>query len=485
MLFNTLPFAAFFIATFVIYYLPFTKRHQVLILILASFVFYAWTSPILLLLLLVSGTINATSSYKVSRSDHKTAYQWASLGVIANLGILGFFKYGSLISNTAQQVLFHEVRSPVNIPLPIGISFYTFEGISLVVDCWRQRKDPSITIPRSATIGGHLQNTFLFIVFFPHLIAGPILKARQFLPQIAVKHLADIKWTVAIRCLLVGFFLKTVCADNLKDHTFFIHYPEFEVLSSGTALVLLFGYAMQIFSDFAGYSLIAIGLAKLFGYDFPPNFNFPYLSKTLAEFWSRWHMSLGTWLRDYLYIPLGGNRLGKNRTLLNLLIVMTLGGMWHGAAWSYLIWGFYHGAGLVVERLLMPNGLPNNDRPAANAKELILNSVHVTLVFVFVCCGWLLFKLPDITQVAGFITTVLHNWRSGLDITRVAPTLIYSLPVIFYYWWALPRVRQWRSSGPSSTKLAFRVLETAALGVAVFSLFNAAGSVGEFIYFQF
>ena len=281
MLFTSLPFLILLGITLFLYYVPFLQRAQVLLLIAASFVFYAYSKPWLLLILILSCTINAVSSYGIFRSTGWPARRaWAVLGVGVNLGLLLFFKYSRLLfesfgGNT------HELRGVggflLTIPLPIGISFFTFQGISLVVDTfrWKQKGSSIPFFPRN--FWHHFYNTTFFKAFFPQLIAGPIVKAHQFLPQIGTKYLYRVRWDVAFRFLVTGYFLKMVVADNLKDQTFWILAPYFVTLSSVDLTTMLFGYSMQIFADFAGYSLIALGLAELFGYHLPENFRFPYI----------------------------------------------------------------------------------------------------------------------------------------------------------------------------------------------------------------
>jgi alginate O-acetyltransferase complex protein AlgI len=223
--------------------------------------------------------------------------------------------------------------------------------------------------------------------------------------------------------------------------------------------------------------LIAIGLARLFGYELPTNFYFPYASKSLSEFWRRWHISLSTWLRDYLYFPLGGNRKGNVRTYVNLMTVMVLGGLWHGAGWSYMVWGGYHGFGLAIEKVR------TGDIPAEGRSQLISDSMRVLGVFLFVSLGWLLFKLPEFSQVLDFFRVIWVNRTRALDLTRAVPVALYSLPVLFYYWWNLPQVREWRTVGNRSK--GFKTVETFGYALAIVALFINAGSAGEFIYFQF
>ena len=350
MLFNSIEFVIFVILTSVFYYTTVLKPLQRIILIIASFVFYTSNQPVLLLLLLLSIAVNTITSYFVYRVKPTSKTLVAGLGVTSNLAILTFFKYSPLFGRTLFQDSSSVGEFLVSIPLPIGISFFTFQGITLLVDTLRTEEHlTTFNLPQK-TFWEHALDTCLYIGFFPQLVAGPIVKAHDFIPQIVPKYFKDIDWTYCFQHLVTGYFFKMVVADNLKDFTFWISYPAFESLGSTTLLVMLYGYSMQIFADFAGYSLIAIGVAGLFGYRLPVNFNFPYIACSFSEFWQRWHISLSSFLKEYLYFPLGGNRKGRLRTYANLMIVMLLGGLWHGAAWSYMVWGGFHGLALAIER---------------------------------------------------------------------------------------------------------------------------------------
>lgn len=470
MLFNSLPFLILLIATFALFYAPLTRGFQSLVLIAASLVFYAWESPLLLILLALSVLFNASVSYAIVLRGAARAGMLVAAAVTFNLMLLGFFKYAGFLARLvagpeSDSAVFHFL---VSIPLPIGISFYTFEGISLVVDILRSPGGrPSFV---KDTFRRHLSDTALFVSFFPHLISGPILKARDFYPQIREKHLRDIPWTEAFHLLVTGYFLKLVVADNLKDLTFFIRHPDFLDLPGGQLAAMLFGYSIQIFADFAGYSIIAVGLALLFGYRIINNFNFPYIADSLSDFWRRWHISLSQWLRDYLYIPLGGNRVGRGRTYFNLLVVMILGGLWHGAAGVFALWGFYHGLGLVVERWVA-NRLPDvPPRP-------LLRPLRIALVFLFVTLGWVLFKLSRLDHVQEYFSAMIRNWPMNNDRPFLLQILIYSMPVVLYHVWHLAGNRV-----PSALVIRLRPV---ALGAMLVALLLNSGTQGRFIYFQF
>lgn len=469
MLFTSFPFLVLFLITFFIYYLPWLSKYQVSILVISSLFFYAYDSPWLTLLLLFSALLNIITSYQVAYGNPDKRKLVATLGVVLNLTGLAFFKYSPLISTT----LFDPNGSIgyflLMVPLPIGVSFFTFEGISLVVDVWRDKRDNKPNTLVSESLMTHAKRTLFFISFFPHLIAGPILKAHDFYPQISSKSLRDVEWESAFKTLIVGYFLKMVIADNLKNFTFWIAYPYFEAYSSIDLVVMLFGYSIQIFADFAGYSLIAIGLGKVFGYNLPMNFNFPYISTSFKEFWKRWHISLSTFLMIYLYIPLGGNRKGKFRTYFNLFLTMGLGGLWHGAAWSYATWGIVHGVLLAGERYI------SDSTKMKFPQSLIV--FRGLFVFIMVTLAWLLFKLPDFSHVILYFKSIVNNVSIQSNIKIIMYIVLYTLPVIFYHLLYLAR--------DSKFWLSFKKQEFVIYAVLLFFIITNSGVGGSFIYFQF
>lgn len=425
MLFNSIDFIILLVVTFCLYYLQLFRKQQVVVLILSSLFFYAYNQPALLLLLLWSITINTIVSYAIVYKNDWGKKSLAITGVVLNLSGIAFFKYSGLLIRTFAFQNTDIGHFLILLPLPIGISFFTFEGITLVVDTFRNKKTNEYASIVVRSYQRHLSNTMLFISFFPHLIAGPILKAHDFYAQIGTKKISDINWDKVFGQLVVGYFLKMVVADNLKDFTFEMTYPYFERFSNIELLTLLFGYSMQIFADFAGYSLIAVGLGGLFGYRLPNNFNFPYIASSFSEFWQRWHISLSSFLREYLYIPLGGNKKGKVRTYLNLMIVMALGGLWHGASWSYMVWGTFHGLALALERFLSNLGVRSESDFYRLAKGF--------WVFVLVSFAWLLFRLHEFGHAIEYIRLLFVNTNISTDFLRVYYIALLSLPVIAYH----------------------------------------------------
>jgi alginate O-acetyltransferase complex protein AlgI len=468
MLFTSLSFLILLAFTFVLYYVPCFETAQMLVLIIASLIFYAYQDPILLLLLLTSVTINIVTSYKIVYGAPERRRSFAIAGVALNLITLIFFKYSTLIAKT-----FLDENEPIghflaSIPLPLGISFFTFQGISLVVDVYQEKyfKGRDV-IP--ASVLRQAQIILFFKSFFPQLISGPIVKAHDFLPQIKPKKFGEIDWQSCFKMLVTGYFLKMVIADNIKDQTYWIAFPYFYQYSSGTLVTMLVGYSFQIFTDFAGYSLIALGLAKLFGYDLPQNFNFPYISTSFSEFWRRWHMSLSSFLKEYLYVPLGGNRKGTIRTYLNLILTMILGGLWHGAAWSYAVWGAVHGLALALERLLGEFiRIPD---------KWWSRGIKGAFVFCFVSFAWLLFKLPNFGHVIDYVNSIRVNRNLTPQTRIITYILLYSLPPILYH---LFYITKNRSLGRCVASLDWFIY-----GTMIFLIITNSGAPIAFIYFQF
>lgn len=458
--------------TFFIYYLPLFKTKQVAVLLLSSLVFYGWHQPTLLFLLLFSILVNAVSSHRVYFGNPAYRRQWATLGVVLNLGLLIFFKYSGLLYQTFR--IGSDV-GPVGtflltVPLPVGISFFTFQGISLVVDTYRGVQTQKNLFVLERSFSKHLMTIAFFKSFFPQLVSGPIVKAHEFLPQIHQKYLSKVRWDIVFKQLVLGYFLKTVVADQLKDQTFWITPSFFQSCSSLTLVTLLFGYSMQIFADFAGYSLIALGTAEIFGYQLPANFNFPYISRSFSEFWTRWHISLSSFLKQYLYFPLGGNRHGELRTYFNLFIVMFLGGLWHGATWSYAVWGCWHGCALLIERAIRQN---NPDE----RENRVLQAIRMIIVFSMVTMGWLLFKLPNFSHAVDFVRNIGTNTSLPHQKMLLFNIAVFSIPVLAYH--AIYLIRE---------KLKFKIpsiFEAAVYAILLFLLLTNTGEPGAFIYFQF
>jgi len=410
--------------------------------------------------------INSSLSYYIAFGGFKKKI--VTLGVIFNLFILAFFKYSSLISVTFFNIHHSIGNFLISIPLPIGISFFTFEGISLLIDVYRSDKLVEEKMIVDTNLPKHIQKSLFFIVFFPHLVAGPILKANDFFSQIQAKKIIEVDFVSSFRFLVTGFFLKMVIADNLKEFTYWIADPYFKTHDTITLVSMLIGYSCQIFADFAGYSLIAIGLALLLGYKLPQNFNFPYVSVSFKDFWKRWHISLSSFLMNYLYIPMGGNRKGKLKMYIYLFLTMAIGGLWHGAGWSFLVWGAFHGILLIIERLVPKVANPN----------LIYRFFKRNLVFLCVTLAWLLFKLTNFSDALSYLIAIFTNYDLQLNWQICINILIYCIPVFMYHFFYLIKDYLF-------VKNIILRFEYVYIGIMLFLIFTNSGISGEFIYFQF
>lgn len=380
MLFNSLPFFVF-LPAFLLAFFATRGNARLWVSLAGSYLFYGWWDWRFTFLLAALTVGNFVAGWKVATARTDVAARWwLSAGVVSSLAVLGFFKYFNFFSTSIAEALgrLGIAESPIllRVILPVGISFYTFQTLSYVIDVYRKDVEAESSLLRFA----------VFVAFFPQLVAGPILRAKDFLPQLRSDTV--LSWSNfcnGITLATWGYVLKCVVADNMAA----IVDPRFDSPAAHNGLSMLLGvwfYAFQIYGDFAGYSLIAIGIARMTGYDFPINFDRPYFASSFSVFWQRWHISLSSWLRDYLYIPLGGSREGTVRTYANLMATMTLGGLWHGASWNFVLWGVAHGLFLVIQRLLAPFWAP----------AWPLRVLSIPTVFVCTLCAWVLFRAPTL-----------------------------------------------------------------------------------------
>jgi alginate O-acetyltransferase complex protein AlgI len=458
MSFTSWQFAVFAVAVFAVYYLPPVRNYQVQWLVFASLFFYGYGQPELLALLAVA--VLGTYLFLILAFENRAV--WLPAGIVFNLALLAFFKYKFLFIDSSSTLTgFASLDFLLRLPLPIGISFFVFHNISLLVD-----------LTRKARARPDLAGVFLYIIFFPQLVSGPITRAEMFMPQINPKFLLDVDFVEATKWIVIGFFFKLYVANNLNTMTTYLDYPQYQLLNPQDRWTLVILYSFQIYADFFGYSSIALGLGLLFGYRLPINFDRPYASRSFSEFWRRWHISLSSWLRTYLYIPLGGNRHGRLRTYLNLMIAMGLGGLWHGAALGYLAWGLLHGLLLVIERPL----LPMLERLSKiRAFQPGLDACRVLVVFACVSFAWVFFKLPDVGHAMSFASGMFTDQSIGPG-PRIyrSLVLIYALPVL------LQHMVFWRRLEPVAATLQPYLY--GAMGVLALV---DAGADTSFIYFQF
>lgn len=467
MLFPTYQFLGFFLIVFTVYWSLPWHRVRLSWLLLASIVFYMSWNPWFILLILFSATTDYFGALGIERVSSPRAKRWLLVGSITvNLGLLAYFKYANFFLDNARELLawwgWSSLAPTLEITLPLGISFYTFETISYIVDVYRGR---------SKAIQNPLDYA-LFILFFPHLVAGPIVRPYDFIPQLARhKHFHWTRMYLGVRLFLVGFIKKAVMADHLAKiaDPVFAHPESYGSLSIWAGVL---AYTIQIYCDFSGYSDMAIGLAHLLGFKLPDNFRFPYLACDMADFWRRWHISLSTWLRDYLYIPLGGSRDGTFMTCRNLFLVMLLGGLWHGASWTFLIWGMYHGILLVLHRLI--------PWPTWTAHRL-LHPLWQLGTLLLVAIGWVFFRAPTFTAAC----TILHRMflpvqQGSLKSGAIALSIICLVLVLSANtlnergWW--PKLER---------KLSPAVVGLMLAGLLILAQLCFPEAAKSFIYFQF
>lgn len=404
MLFNTPEFIIFFVVVLTVVSIIKMRMFQHLFLIGSSYVFFYFSSNFLVSLLIFSTLLDfyvGRALYKTKNKKNKKILLISSL--VGNLGLLGFFKYVDFgitqINHFSSSLGINEIPE-LNLILPIGISFYTFQTISYTIDIYRGKLKPSKS----------LWEFTLFVSFFPQLVAGPILRASQFLPQLREKvnketistklrtiTIHDSALRFGITLMALGFFKKMFFADNIApmvDEIFSVPYG----LESFSVILGAIAFGVQIYGDFSGYSDIAIGAAVILGFHIPTNFNKPYFATSPIDFWRRWHISLSSWLRDYLYIPLGGNRKNSSRTYVNLITVMLLGGLWHGASWNFLIWGLMHGTFLAVQKILVDKFPKLKNNRLIKKTNFKIISILVTQYFVFM--AWLAFRVQDVEALS-------------------------------------------------------------------------------------
>lgn len=469
MLFSSGLFWVLFLTFLPIYALLKRRRTQMMVFVLAfSLYFYYKSSGWFFLLLVATSLCDWLISHAVVRQQKRLHRQLlTALSICISLSVLGYFKYANFLLWNWNAIIGNNFQ-PLDIILPVGISFYTFQSISYIVDVYKQRILPTDT---------WLEYAF-YLAFFPGLVAGPIVRADHFLPQLRDNRPAQRDAVYGgLWLIIVGIIKKAVIADYIAQYNDLIFdnptsYGGFE------SLMGIVGYTMQIYCDFSGYSDMAIGLAAILGFNLPENFLLPYQSKNVTEFWRRWHISLSSWLRDYLYISLGGNRKGKIRQYINLLITMLLGGLWHGASWKFVFWGGMHGIGLVVHKLLRPRLERIADSRAVKAASWLVTMVFVSLLWVF-------FRANSFGDAVSVIGNTFCHFDAAHIIPFIAERHIWCIMMVFVIaihaqplsWHA--KASEWFVNSRWIVKLLIFVL-TVQLTLQFLS-----ADVKPFIYFQF
>lgn len=473
MLFNSLTFVAFFALVLVLHNAPLPWRVKKTNLLLASYLFYAAWNPPFVLLLWISTLVDwhvAKRLFREIRAGRRKL--WLAASVVVNLGMLGYFKYGGfLLENWVglMSAFGLEWTAPAwDIVLPVGISFYTFQTMAYSLDVYLKRAEPADSLLDFA----------LFVTFFPQLVAGPIVRPTQLIPQFAepVRASRDqLLWGLGL--ITLGLFEKIVIADGAlapaADAVFGAEQP----VAFVEAWLGTLAFAGQIFSDFAGYSTVAIGVALCLGFSLPDNFRYPYAAIGFSDFWRRWHISLSTWLRDYLYIPLGGNRKGPGRTYVNLMITMLLGGLWHGAAWTFVVWGGLHGLYLAAERLLR-----ERFQDARIAGTFGFRVFLGLLTYILVNLTWVFFRAQDFPTAWRLVRSMLLLKPGGelvLGTYLVAVVSVITLGMLVAHWTMRDRRLE-----DVVARTPWGVTATVWAGM-LFLIIITQGSGDAFIYFQF
>ena len=475
MLFNSLDFLIFLPIVLAVYYVLSTRAQNSWLLI-ASYVFYGWWDWRFLGLIMLSTVVDYFVGQRIhSSNDAGARKRLLTISIVTNLGILGLFKYFGFFVQSFVGVLeamgLQAHVTTLQIILPVGISFYTFQTMSYSFDIYRRRIEPT----------RNFLNFALFVAYFPQLVAGPIERAHHLLPKLeAARRIRWLDIAVGFELLLIGFFKKVAVADTLGPIVD-SRFADPSLSSGGDLLITTYLFAFQIYGDFSGYTDIARGVSRFFGVDLMRNFNQPYLSQSITEFWRRWHISLSTWLRDYLYIPLGGNRKGPRRTYVNLLTTMLLGGLWHGANWTFVIWGGLHGFYLAAHKAMLGGQrVAASEIPRFGLKYLL----RVVVTFHLVCLAWVFFRAGDLATAVEILTRIL-TWEgrpADMDGVGIGEriTLLVGLMVLLD-WLQAKRgdhalMVRWHWA-PRAVGYAALILTTLTLG-------NLIDEV-PFIYFQF
>ncbi len=472
MLFNSFEFVLFLLIVYFLYWFAFNKNLAVqnILLLTCSYVFYGFWDWRFLFLLLLSTLIDYAFGLLIHRSvKRKKLYLW--LSIFNNLVVLGFFKYYNFFVANAQAALLlmglHTDPWLLSIVLPVGISFYTFHGMSYVFDIYNGKVIPTKSFIEYA----------VFVCFFPLLVAGPIERASHLLPQVQVKRKFSYQQSIeGMRLILWGYFLKVVIADTLSVFVSDI-FGNYKTYSGSTLVLGAIYFSIQIYGDFCGYTNIALGVAKLFGFELLSNFKYPYFSRNIAEFWRRWHISLSSWFRDYLYIPLGGARVSRAKVIRNTFIIFLVSGFWHGANWTFIAWGGIHALLFIPLLLTNSNRKFADDVVAANAMlPTAKETMQMVITFSLVTFAWIFFRAPDVAVAFDYI----HRIGSGL---LQMPSKRLGIAYVI-----VPLLIDWRQRRSERNVLAFRnvlvrwgMYLSLGIAVLVYSVYNQ----GTFIYFQF
>ncbi len=491
MLFNSIEFLIFLPITFCLYWI-FPKKIKWLVLLIASYVFYMWWNWKLVFLILFTTIISYLCGLLVDRCKNRIGIKRFILiiSLLLCFGVLIFFKYFPFLANVYSDIIKafggSGIHGYFDIMLPVGISFYTFQTASYVIDCYKGKIQSE----------KHFGYFALFVTFFPQLVAGPIERPEDLIPQLkSEKSIKIIDYSSAFRIMLIGFFKKIAVADVIGIYVNSV-YQNVSEANGLMVLIASFLFAIQIFCDFSGYSDIAVGCAKLFGVNLTENFNNPYSSKSIKEFWNRWHISLSKWLRDYIYFPLGGSRVNRFRWMINIMIVFFISGLWHGANYTFIVWGLLHGAFQIVGSLTLKYRDKAWQKIKINPNGKFVSCLRIIGTFIIVDFCWIFFRANNINDAAIAITKIFTDWNfsfefiknsvKALGITKIA------IPYILICFAGLLVVEKLKYINVKPTKIldnsivryaSYFVLTLFIMGAWIYLQASEVGS--SFIYFQF
>lgn len=478
MLFNSIEFLLFLPIVFILYWFVFRGRKwQNLLIVIASYVFYGWWNWHFLLLIVFTSFCSYLSGLLIEFYDGRRRAQKcvSALNIVLNLCVLGVFKYYNFFIESLESLLslmgFHLDIVTISVILPVGISFYTFQALSYTIDIYKKK----------LTATHDIVEFFAFISFFPQLVAGPIERATNLLPQFHHNRYFDYSQAVdGCRQILWGFFKKLVVADNcaLIVNKYWDNYSDY----SGPSLLFLgILFTFQIYGDFSGYSDIAIGTARLFGIKLIRNFKYPYFARNISEFWRNWHISLMTWFRDYIYIPIGGSHCARWKVIRNTMIVFFISGLWHGANWTFICWGLYHACLISFMIILGVNTKTTSIVAQGKIIPSIKELAQIVTTFAFVVIGWVIFRAESLTQAYGFLTRMFSTMFDSGKSIYATDVLLYCIVMLLIEW--LQRGKQYALVIDSIKTKSLRWGIYLILVLAIYAFMP--DTISTFIYFQF
>ena len=481
MIFNSLEFLIFLPIVFLLYWFVFKPlKWQNLLVVVVSYIFYGWWDWRFLILIAFTTFCSFLSGLLIEKYDGvRRKQRWVSAAnIILNLSILGVFKYYNFFVDNLQ-ILLAQIGINLDWPtlhiiLPVGISFYTFQALSYSIDVYRKKLKATRDIVAF----------FAFISFFPQLVAGPIERATNLLPQfLSSRTFNEAKAVDGLRQILWGFFKKVVVADTCASTLMYI-WGDYQHMSGISLFLGGLLFTSQIYGDFSGYSDIAIGTARLFGIDLKQNFNYPYFSRSIPEFWRRWHMSLMTWFRDYIYFPLGGSHCSKMKVIRNVFIVWGVSGLWHGANWTFICWGLYHACLLAVYNVLGVNTKYEHEVAYGKWIPSIRESCQLLLTFFLAVIGWIIFRAETMTQAVSYLYRMFTSPFEGMSVGSIKYTFSFIIIMMIVEWIQRDKKHALEFSHPHGI-LGYRLTRWAIYLSVLLITLVFAGEQSQFIYFQF